>query len=424
MYRSLVVAFVLLAVAPTATAAEDYATARRALSTALQAGDDASALTHARAALRSRPGYPPLQEALAGIQARLGDPHAALATLGELAKAGVVADVSEDGDFQAVRELEGYARLRQRQEALRKPAGQYRVAAHLEQPTFVPEGIAVDAGGSFYLGSIRHARIVRLDGGSAETLAADGAYGLASVFGLRLDEQAGLLWACTAVVPQGLAASAKRLGHSGILRLRMDTGELVDAHWLPDDGQRHVLGDLIVLGEQTAVATDSLGGGVYELDVRSGVFSLMIPPGRLASPQGIAFDPDRGVLFIADWSGGLFRFHRSSGALTGLKGPDGTMLYGIDGLYRHDGDLIAVQNLAVPHRVTRIQLDAEGTAVTAQRTVARALPEFDEPTLGAVRGDVLYLNANSHWNRFDSDNALPSGDSLSGPTVLAISVTE
>jgi hypothetical protein len=80
--------------------------------------------------------------------------------------------------------------------------------------------------------------------------------------------------------------------------------------------------------------------------------------------------------------------------------------------------LIAVQNLARPHRVTRLRLDDSGHAVTAQDTLLRAHPDFDEPTLGTIRDGVFYLNANSHWNRFDADNDLPEAESLAGPIVL------
>ena len=46
------------------------------------------------------------------------------------------------------------------------------------------------------------------------------------------------------------------------------------------------------------------------------------------------------------------------------------------------------------------------------------LAEFDEPTLGVVRGDDFYFVANSHWNRFDAENRLPDG--LSGPIILKV----
>lgn len=409
----------LLLPAP-AQAFEDYASARAALVAAYQAGDHEAALGHARAALSFRPGSPPLLSSVALLQAHLDRPGAALETLLDMADAGVIMDVSGRPEFEPVRTLDGYARLEEQQAALREPRGTYRVAARLDRPDFVPEGIARDPEGNWYLGSIRHAGITRITGAGPETFVADGAHGLGSVFGLRVDADAGLLWVSTAVVAQGAGHDPERLGRSGILRFRLEDGALVDSFWLPADGAEHVLGDLILEGDDRAVTTDSLAGAVLELDTGDGEFRTLIEPGRLTSPQGIVFDEARGVYFIADWGGGLFRFHRPSGGLERVAAPPGTMVYGIDGLYLHDGDLVAVQNLAQPHRVTRIRLDAEGRRVTGQETLARSLPEFDEPTLGTIQGDSFYLNANSHWNRFDTDNRLPDADTLSGPLILEI----
>lgn len=415
-----IIALLFLAIAPHASSSDDYATARQALVTAYQSGDHQAALSHAREALLFRPGYPPLLSTLAVIQSRLGRPEAALATLIELSKSGVAVAVSELAEFEQLRELNEYDCLRQMQDNLADSLGEYRVVARLDEPTFIPEGIGLDSDGNIYLGSVRHGRITRLADGNAQSFIADRDHGLASVFGIRIDEEAGLLWAATAVVAQGTRADPERIGRSGIFRFRLADGEFVDAFWLPTDDAEHVLGDLILLNEHTAVTTDSLTGAVLELDTRSGEFTPLIERGRLSSPQGIVFDANRNSYFIADWTGGLFRFHRPTGNLVRVNGAPDTMLYGIDGLYLHKGDLVAIQNLAKPHRVTRLRLDAAGRRVTDQKTLARALPEFDEPTLATIRNDKLYVNANSHWNRFDEDNQLPGADSLTGPIVLEI----
>lgn len=404
----------------TVYAAPDYAEARDALREAMAASDHEAALRHVKVALAQRPNAPYLLGTLATIQARLGQPEAAMETLRVLTDLGVRVDVSEHEGFAAVRTLDGWAGVAAHQAALDEPVGDFSVAARFDEPTFVPEGVAVDAQGRFYLGSIRHGRIVRLDGDNAENLVEAGTMGLASVFGLRFHQSSGLLWATTAVVPQAAEPDQARAGRSGILRFRLDDGEPVDAHWLPEDGAKHILGDLVLLDEHRAVATDSLTGAVVQLDTRSGEFTRLLEPGRLPSPQGLVRDGERGAWFIADWAGGLFRLDIATGELERVSAGPGVMLYGIDGLYAHRGDLIAVQNLAPPHRVTRIRLDENGRAATAQQTVARALPQFDEPTLGTLREGVLYLNANSHWNRFTAENDLPDEANLTGPIVLRI----
>ena len=101
--------------------------------------------------------------------------------------------------------------------------------------------------------------------------------------------------------------------------------------------------------------------------------------------------------------------------------PPFTSAYGIDGLYRHGNDLVAVQNGIRPHRVVAFSLSADGGSVTASRILASGLAEFDEPTLGVVHGGDFYFVANSHWNRFDRENRLPAG--LTGPIVLKTSLS-
>ena len=95
-----------------------------------------------------------------------------------------------------------------------------------------------------------------------------------------------------------------------------------------------------------------------------------------------------------------------------------TTAYGIDGLYRHGNELIAIQNGIRPHRVVAFTLSADGRSVVSSRTLVSNLVEFDEPTLGVVHKDDFYFVANSHWNRFDREDRLPAG--LSGPVILKI----
>ena len=90
--------------------------------------------------------------------------------------------------------------------------------------------------------------------------------------------------------------------------------------------------------------------------------------------------------------------------------------------YRHGDRLIAIQYGIRPHRVTAYDLNEKGDGIVAAYILAANLPEFDEPTLGAIHGDSFYFVANSHWNRFDRENRLPEG--LSGPIVLELELDD
>ncbi|NQV86034.1 MAG: hypothetical protein HQ492_03055, partial [Woeseiaceae bacterium] len=81
-------------------------------------------------------------------------------------------------------------------------------------------------------------------------------------------------------------------------------------------------------------------------------------------------------------------------------------------------ELIVIQNGVRPNRVSALKLSEFGLAIASSRLLAANLEQFDEPTLGVVRGDDFYFVANSHWNRFDGEYNLPDG--LAGPIVLKV----
>ena len=81
-----------------------------------------------------------------------------------------------------------------------------------------------------------------------------------------------------------------------------------------------------------------------------------------------------------------------------------------------------MQNGVLPHRVTRFVLDAAVTRIERATPLLMNHPAFDEPTLGQVDGDRFHVVANSHWNRFTREHALPEG--LSAPVVLTLTLPD
>jgi len=402
----------------TAALADEYAAARARLVHAYQEGDFSAMRTAAGQALDARPGYPGALFNLALAQALDQDLAASLSTLIQLADMQLDFGVDAMDEFAALRAHPGWDRYLQQLEPLRQPAGTARVAFTLSQADFVPEGIAVAAGPTLYLGSIRHGRIVRVDpGGQAELLSEPGTGDHWSVFGMRLDGLGGL-WFASAAVAQMAAVEETQLGRSGLFRLDLDSGKLSQRALLPEDDREHVLGDLLLADDGLMYTTDSLTGMVYRFRPGTQRFEALIPEGVLNSPQGLALDAGQQGLYVADYTGGVFRLDLASGAIRPLAAPKQVSLYGVDGLYRHGNSLIAIQNGLRPHRVVRWDLSPGGDAIISATVLAMNLPQFDEPTLGAVLGDSFYFVANSHWNRFGRDNTLP-GD-LSGPIVMRI----
>ena len=389
--------------------ADDYADARAELVAAYQAEDYAAMVAAAHKAVLARPQHPGATFNLALAHALNGESEMALAKLHQLLDYGIDFSADELDEFSAVRELGGWRAYADGLRKLRQPQGSAELAYQLDDGHFVPEGIAIDAQGAFYLGSVRKGVLLR-DGDVLSER-----QGHWSVFGMRFHDDGGL-WFASAAVAQ-LEDVGEDHGRTGLFRIDPATGSITRAAELPRQSARQVLGDLVIAGN-LVYTTDSLTGAIHQYDISADAYSALVEPGLLRSPQGLVLDAAGEHLYVADYPSGLFRVSLQDGAVESLPMPGRTSAYGIDGLYRHGGELIAIQNGIRPYRVVAFTLSDDGSAVTASRVLAANLPDFDEPTLGVVRDDAFYFVANSHWNRFDRENRLP--DDLSGPVILKL----
>lgn len=397
--------------------ADGYAEARADVVAAYQAGEFSSMRNAARRALDERPDYPAALFNLALAEVLDGNPEAALQTLQALLGQDIDFGVENVPEFEPLRSLPGWLEYSKSVQRLAEPAGNAEIAFTLDVDDFVPEGIAIDTDGRLYLGSIRYGSIVRT-GELTEYLSnADRHF---AVFGMRLDG-AGGLWFASANVPEHAGPLASTGARTGLYRLDLKTKEVRGRELQP--GERpQVLGDLVFADANTVFTTESLTGALYRYSVDTGEYGAVLPAGTLGSPQGLVMDASGDFLYLADYIGGLFRLDLRDNALARVTSNKPSALFGIDGLYRDGDELIAIQNGIRPHRVVALQLSADGLAVTAIRTLARNLPEFDEPTLGQVVGSDFYFVANSHWNRFDREGNLPAG--LNGPVVMRVSLRQ
>lgn len=398
-----------------AVAADDYSDARAELIAAYQSQNYPAMVVAAEKSLASRPGFPGALFNLALAQALHGDVEASLRTLQTLTSKGVDFGVADAEQFASVRELDGWPAVLSKIEALYQPVGEAVVAARYPVAEFIPEGIAVDSGGNLYLGSIRKGQLVRVSATPEVLSDRDGHW---SVFGMRFHPD-GSLWFASSAVAQLVDVGGDE-GRAGLFRFDLASSTISKAAILPAYAENQVLGDLVIANANTIYTTDSVTGGVYRYNIDANEFEILIEPGRLVSPQGLVLDESGNYLYIADYNGGLYRASLVTRAVAKVRIPDNTTDYGVDGLYRYGDELIVIQNGIRPHRVVALQLDESGLEITGHRVLASNLSEFDEPTLGTIRGDSFYFVANSHWNRFDADSTLPDG--LEGPVVLKISL--
>jgi len=400
-----------LVLATQAAAGEDYPALHARAAEAFGAGDMPAFRDAVGDALVLRPDYPPMLFNLAMAEARMGRGDEALALLGRLARMGLVMPADPEGfpslagrpEFDAV--AEAFA-------ANARPAGGAEQVARLEGETaFLPEGIAADpATGDLFIGSVREARIVRLDARTGRTtpFAGNDPERLWGVFGMRVAGRR--LWVATSAVPQALGLPDSARGRAAVLVYSIDDGTLLFRCAREDQA---VFGD--VLPQAGGAWVSDSTGGVAFLAIGDCKWRTLVPAGRFVSPQGLT-DGGPGRLIVADYRGGLFSVDTSTGEPRRLGGPHDLTLYGIDGLDRAGNWLVAVQNGLRPHRVLALRLSPGGDRITDWRVLAGALEVFDEPTLGVVdRGHFVFV-ANSGWERYGGE-ADPKG-----PPPLILSV--
>ena len=128
-------------------------------------------------------------------------------------------------------------------------------------------------------------------------------------------------------------------------------------------------------------------------------------------PNGIALSDDEQFLFVADQFG-ILRYEIKSGRSVELSPGASNTLAGADGLYWHNGSLIAVQNGIGSPRIAAFQLAGDGLHVAKTIILENRSAFTTLPTTGAIRGDRFYFIVNSQIDNLN-------GDRILDPTTLA-----
>lgn len=416
---------VTLLVASLTAQADDFARLRElraAARAAYDAEDYASFLARTRESAELFPDSPAVLYNLACGLALTGQAEAAFEKLERLLRMQLHFDVAADGDFAALKDKPAFESLRTRFEALRAPQGQARRALRLPEKDLITEGLAHDPkSGDWFVSSVHKRKVVRVGkDGRARDFVASRQDGLYAALALKLDPQRRLLWVASSAVAEMEGYLPADEGRAALFAFALDTGKLVRRLEAPGPKLAHNFNDLALDARGTLYLSDAVSGQIWRLPPDGKELEELVPAGRLASPQGLVLSADARVMFVADYSRGLFRLELANGALQPVSAPHDLVLAGIDGLVADGrGGLVAIQNGIAPHRVVRLALDAAGTRVESSQILALGLPEMNEPTLGERLGDELYFVANSQWGSFDKGRLWPM-EKLCEPIVLAV----
>jgi len=164
------------------------------------------------------------------------------------------------------------------------------------------------------------------------------------------------------------------------------------------------------------LASDPTGGGVYRKPFGSNSLETLVPPGTFRSPQGLATSQDGKSLYVSDYRYGIAVVDLVSGDIARLSTELPVILDGVDGLWRHDNELIVVQNGTSPMKIAALALSQDGTSVVGHRILEQAHSSWTEPLGGALgKGDLFYV-ATGQWDR--SVAGQPAQDKPSLPTQI------
>lgn len=366
----------------------------------------------------------PSEERLALAYAAVGDKSNALQAVREF-----VNMQQADEDFLASPQLAAlkdnaeFQRLRQ-QMKLNEAAIQNSIAAAtIRDSGLVAEDIAYDpTAKTFYVTSVLKKKIVRVraDGSVDDFAAAPDGWPMLAI---ALDAERGIVWATEAAMDQFSAAPAKDWGKSAVVCFRSSDGMLLKRLMGPP---KSALGDMTLTSNGDVIVSDGAGGGVYRVRLKASSSDSpeRIDGGDFISPQTPAMHPDGKHVFVPDYPRGIGVLDLATKQVKWIDSEHQHALQGIDGLYYHDGVLIAVQNGATPERVVLFRLDPGFTRILSERSIESATPTIGDPTHGVLISGTFYYIANSGWSELDDHGNVKPSSKLTSALIMKADVNK
>ena len=215
----------------------------------------------------------------------------------------------------------------------------------------------------------------------------------ANLSGMAANASTGEVWVASSYLD---GATNTREGVVGLLRVK--SGSAASKMVFADEGVNP--SDLTIGPDQTLYASDPIGGGIYYATRNDERLQTLIEPGTFRSPQGLATSEDGAKLYISDYRYGIAIVDLETLAISRIGSDISVILDGVDGLWRHGSELIAVQNGTSPMRISAFELSGDGMRVVGHRILEQAHSEWTEPLSGSIDGDALIYIGNGQWDRY------------------------
>jgi hypothetical protein len=278
------------------------------------------------------------------------------------------------------------------------PAGEAEPAFRIESEYAMPSAIAWDESRQkFLLGTARDGLLLAIDelGEVSELLSANEENGMWSVLDIAVDPQHNRLWIASAALPVFSAFDAGDAQPTALLEFELDNLNLLGRYLVDSSTGPHQLGS-IALGPDGAVyIADRQQAVLYRKQPGADVIAPLLADNELSGFRDIAISPSGARIYLADADKGILVADLVNESAVMLEGPDTLNQGGIEGMFHVGDELIIVQSGIQPQRVMALQLDPSGGEVEEVRPMAIALPWFNRPSSGTLRGDSIFYFADA-----------------------------
>jgi len=299
------------------------------------------------------------------------------------------------------------------------------IAFQLPERDLIPEGICYDPEDDvFYLGSIRKSKILKISKeGEVEVFVQPVEGEDRGYLGMNIDLNQRVLWANWHQDLKPNDPDPERSLWTGIAKFDLEDGRLIREYLIEKTDKNHLFNDVAIAQDGTVYFTSFSYGVIYAIDSVTDEIQeyLRMPEG--VWNNGIDITPDDRYLFVVG-SDGIFRVDLETKELLELPSPEEAIVGYGDGLYFHEGNLLAItghrEGEELVNRVIRLHLSETLDQITAIDVLDQDHPLYSNPTTGAIAGDWFYYIATAQFEKFDEEGNLAPWEELSDTYILRL----
>ena len=399
---------------------------------AYQKKDYSAFLNNLKKAIELAPNNPTVMYELARAFALNGNKEAAITWLERYVDTGFFIKSDDIGDFDAIKDLKKFKAILRRNQEMKSPITNSKIAFKIPEKDLIPEGIAYDPVNEvFYIGSIYKCKIISVDKqNNVNNFTSEKQDGLLSVTGIKVDAKRRILWVNSSEFYRMKGFENNKAGYTCIFKYNIDNRKLIKKYILDERPVFHHFNDLVINSQGDVFITDSLFGAIYKIDHQSDNLDIFIKPDRFTYPNGITLSQDERYLFVTHVEGtSVVDINTKSYYI--LPHPKNIPLTGIEGLYLYKNTLVAIQDDNWHGRVIQLSLRKSSyKALNLKNSLKYSVQKanlievgnhlFSHPTTGVIVGNFFYYIANSQQLKFNKDMTIYPIDKLDDILILKV----